>query len=127
MQTTTPEKAEQVSLLDLLGSIGNISDGYSSEDIEKAINKLIEAKHFAKKREKVEQERAEQEEKKRIAREEKERHDAHVQEVTCMDLPMDWENVFNEDTGKARAPVCLTPRYFGSRRGSLLLKVLLTL
>ena len=29
--------------------------------------------------------------------EEKSRRRAHIQEVTSMDLPMDWENVFNAD------------------------------
>ena len=33
----------------------------------------------------------------RKAREEKERTEAHVREVTCMDLPLDWDNIFNSD------------------------------
>ena len=42
-------------------------------------------------------EKREREEAARKAREEKERKEAHIQEVTCMDLPLDWNNVFNSD------------------------------
>lgn len=46
----------------------------------------------AKKRQQEERERRERE-----AREEKERKEAHIREVTSMDLPLDWENVFDQD------------------------------
>ena len=56
----------QLTLFDILGLAGNIEGNYSSKEIEEAIHKLREAKHYAKKRE-------EKEEAERKAREEKER------------------------------------------------------
>ena len=76
----------QLTLFDILGLAGNIEGNYSSKEIEEAIHKLREAKHYAEKRE-------EKEEAERKAREEKERKDAHVREVTCMDLPLDWDKI----------------------------------
>ena len=87
----------QLTLFDILGLAGNIEGNYSSKEIEEAIYKLREAKHYAEKREEKERIRKEKEEAERKAREEKERKDAHVREVTCMDLPLDWDNVFNSD------------------------------
>ncbi len=87
----------QLTLFDILGLAGNIEGNYSSKEIEEAIYKLREAKHYAEKREEKERIRKEKEEAERKAREEKERKDAHVREVTCMDLPLDWDNIFNSD------------------------------
>lgn len=96
-KTNQQESFEQLSLFDLPGFLSVGGKQYSSEDIQRVIDKLNEAKHFAKKREKEEQRRKEQEEKKRREQEEKERKKAHVREVTSMDLPMDWENAFDAD------------------------------
>lgn len=76
-----------------MGLAGNIEGNYSSKEIEEAIHKLREAKHYAEKREEKERIRKEKEEAERKAREEKERKDAHVREVTCMDLPLDWDKI----------------------------------
>lgn len=70
---------------------------FSSDEIGKTIDKLREAEHFARKREKEEQRQKEWEIREQKEREEKERHDAHVREVTCMDLPLDWNNLFDND------------------------------
>ena len=95
--STKEGKYEQLTLFDLMGIAKNIDKRYSADEIEKVIDKLREAKYFAKKREEAEQRRKEQEEKERRQREEKARKDAHVQEVTSMDLPLDWNNLFNSD------------------------------
>lgn len=44
-----------------------------------------------------ERQRKKQEERERREKEKRERKEAHVKEVTCMDLPVDWENIFNTD------------------------------
>lgn len=87
----------QLSLFDILGLAGNIDSQYSSDEIEEVIGKLRAAKRIAEKHEENERRRREKEEAERKAREEKERKDAHVREVTCMDLPLDWNNIFNSD------------------------------
>ena len=87
----------QLSLFDILRLAGNIESQYSSDEIEEVIGKLRAAKRIAEKHEENERRRREKEEAERKAREEKERKDAHVREVTCMDLPLDWENAFNQD------------------------------
>ena len=77
--------------------LDNTENTLSSDDISKIIDKLSDAKRKkesieAKKRRQEERERRERE-----AREAKERKEAHIREVTSMDLPLDWENVFNQD------------------------------
>lgn len=87
----------QLSLFDILGLAGNIDSKYSSDEIEEVIGKLRAAKRTAEKHEENERRRREKEELERKAREEKEKKEAHIREVTCMDLPLDWENAFNQD------------------------------
>lgn len=91
------EESGQVSLFDILKIAGDIEEKYSVKEIREAIEKLSKAKHFAKKREEAEHRLKEREEEERKAREDKERKEAHVKKVTCMDLPLDWNNVFNSD------------------------------
>ena len=84
----------QLSLLDMLTGVdGN----FSSAEIEAAIDKLRKAKLAAERREELEEYRKEKREAARKAAEEKAKKEAHVREVTCMDLPLDWENAFNRD------------------------------
>lgn len=87
----------QLSLFDILGLVGNIDSKYSSDEIEEVIGKLRAAKRTAEKHEENERRHREKEELERKAREEKEKKEAHIREVTCMDLPFDWENAFNQD------------------------------
>ena len=87
----------QLSLFDILGLAGNIDSKYSSDEIEEVIGKLRAAKRTAEKHEENERRRREKEESERKSREEKERKEAHIREVTCMDLPLDWNNIFNSD------------------------------
>lgn len=87
----------QLSLFDILGLAGNIDSKYSSDEIEEVIGKLRAAKRTAEKHEENEHRHREKEELERKAREKKEKKEAHIREVTCMDLPFDWENAFNQD------------------------------
>lgn len=87
----------QLSLFDILRLAGNIESQYSSDEIEEVIGKLRAAKRIAEKHEENERRRREKEEAERKAREAKERKESHIREVTSMDLPLDWENAFNQD------------------------------
>lgn len=92
-----PDNFEQMSIFGIMNLLDNTENTLSSDDISKIIDKLSDAKRKkesieAKKRRQEERERRERE-----AREAKERKEAHIREVTSMDLPLDWENVFNQD------------------------------
>ena len=88
---------ENNTLFDILKNAGVISLNYSAREIGEVIAKLNTEKYYAQKREDEELRRKAQEERERREKEEKAKWEAHVQEVTCMDLPLDWENVFNSD------------------------------
>lgn len=87
---------EPISYFDVWKEIKDISN-CTAEDIAKAIKKLRQARYEVKKREEEERQRKKQEERERREKEKRERKEAHVKEVTCMDLPVDWENIFNTD------------------------------
>ena len=92
-----PDNFEQMSIFRIMNLLDDPENIFSSEDISKIIDKLSDAKRKkesieAKKRQQEERERRERE-----AREAKERKEAHIREVTSMDLPLDWENVFDQD------------------------------
>lgn len=84
---------EQLTLDDIFKKV-LLSDSVSSEDISKIIVELQKAKQKAKKREKT----LIIEEQKRREREAQAEKEAHIKEVTCMDLPLDWENAFTGDS-----------------------------
>lgn len=86
----------QLSIFDIFGIEGKIDD-LTSEDLGRAISELQKAQNNARQREEKERIRKEKEEAERKAREGKERKEAHIREVTCMDLPLDWNNIFNSD------------------------------
>lgn len=90
------KKLEQLSIWDVLRMSNADGADFSSKELEAAIGKLQEWQTRARYREKKEENRK-REEAERKAREEKERKEAHIREVTCMDLPLDWNNVFNAD------------------------------
>ncbi len=87
----------QKDLLDELDIADDISGIFSQDELEKMIDKLNTAGQsgFSFRYDRI----------KRMLRkdilqrieEEKKRNEAHVQEVTCMDLPLDWDNIFNSD------------------------------
>lgn len=80
---------EQFTLDDLLKMTGGAGNAPSSKELASAISKLMELQAKIELREKEERERK--------AREAQEKQEAHIREVTCMDLPLDWENLFNSD------------------------------
>lgn len=88
---------EQMSIADILNMSNDAGNILSSKELEAAIDKLQEWQARAKYREKAEKQKREREERERKAREEQEKKEAHIREVTCMDLPLDWENIFNSD------------------------------
>lgn len=94
MEGTVTLKA---SVFDVLGLSGDICEKFSSEELKEAIRVLKRAKQLAEKREIDERRRTEREDAERKAREEKERKEAHIKEVTSIDLPLDWNNVFDND------------------------------
>lgn len=88
----------QVSLFQILKLLDDRENALSSRDLSKIIDKLSSVKYKqeiyeAKKRQKEKRERREREIQK--AREQKE---AHIKKATSMELPLDWKNVFNNDS-----------------------------
>lgn len=80
-----------------VAAITKMAQELSSEDLEKAIKKLTKAMNRAKQREEEERRRKEEEERIRLEQEEKRRKEEHILEVTSMDLPLDWNNLFDSD------------------------------
>lgn len=87
---------DRLSHFDILGIAGKIED-LSTKDLARVISELQRAQNVAWLREERERVRKAKEEAERKAREENERKEAHVREVTCMDLPLDWNNRFSSD------------------------------
>lgn len=82
---------------DLIADLQKDGASVSSSEITEVIKKLITTRKRVEKREEEERRRKEKEEAERKAKEEREQKDAHIKEVTSMDLPLDWENVFLGD------------------------------
>lgn len=92
-----PDILEQMSIFQIMNLLDDPENTFSSEDISKIIDKLSGVK---RKKEAIETKKRQQEERERRereAREAKERKESHIREVTSMDLPLDWENAFNQD------------------------------
>ena len=89
----------QVSLFDdLLNQLNAAGQQISSSDITSVINQLLKAREQAKKREDQQRKKEAKEAARKKAEEEKRRQEEHIQAVTSMDLPMDWENLFSGDS-----------------------------
>lgn len=78
---------EQISILKILDQLGR-KNTIDSKDISDVIDELSNIKH---KKERIEEEKRQEEEKKLQEKE------AHIREVTSMDLPLDWNNIFDQD------------------------------
>lgn len=88
----------QLSLFDdFIGELKKDGVSVSSSDITELIKKLTTARDSVKRREDKERSRRAKEEAQRKAEEERLRKEQHIQEVTSMDLPLDWENAFSND------------------------------
>lgn len=97
-QKTRFNESVQLSLFDdLIADLQKDGAAISSSEITEVIKKLITARNDVEKREEKERRRREKEEAERKAEEERMRKEAHIQKVTCMDLPLDWENAFAGD------------------------------
>ena len=97
-QKTRFNESVQLSLFDdLIADLQKDGAAISSSEITEVIKKLITARDDVEKREEKERRRREKEEAERKAEKERMRKEAHIQEVTCMDLPLDWENAFAGD------------------------------
>lgn len=92
---TTLNFANNEDLLsEIKGWVEKLEEGLSSKELNKVISKMQKTSNRIHNRERAEQKRKEEEEKARLEQEKLEKEQAHVEEVTCMDLPLDWENVF---------------------------------
>lgn len=88
----------QLSLLDdFIQSLKKEGTRFSSDELSAVINELDIMQHRAQRREADERRRQEKLEAKRRAEEEKAQKEAHIREVTSMDLPLDWDNAFSGD------------------------------
>lgn len=94
---TDKEANDQLTIFDIFEIAGDIDRKYTVSEIDKAIKKLRDAKRVAQKREADERRRKEKEKYAQREKEERERKEVLIREVTCMDLPLDWDNIFNSD------------------------------
>ena len=85
-------KEAQLSIEEFFKELSNKKD-ISSIDVLNAISELSKAHTQLKKKEEYEEKQRKIEEKKRLEEREKER----IDNVTSMDLPLDYENVFGDD------------------------------
>ena len=72
----------------------NLNKELGSQELTELIKALQEKRDKTRKKEQYEEKRREEERKKKEAEERAKR----IQEATCMDLPLDWENVYDEIT-----------------------------
>jgi N12 class adenine-specific DNA methylase len=92
------EEEGQLSLFDELSRL--LHEGappLSAKEMTRLMSDLGRARDEARRREAEERKRRKQEEEKRRIEQEKQKWAAHVEEVTCMDLPLDWENLMAAD------------------------------
>ncbi|MBQ0084336.1 MAG: DEAD/DEAH box helicase family protein, partial [Clostridiales bacterium] len=92
-----PDIFEQMSVFQMMDLLDDTESTFTSEDISKIIDKLSAAKREKEAIEAKKRQQEKLEKLKREAREAKKRNEAHIKEVTSMDLPLDWENAFNQD------------------------------
>ena len=88
---------EQMTFSGVISSSKDELSEISSSDLEMAIKKLLSAKIDAEKRENKERLNKEKAERDQKEQENLQKREEHIQKVTCMDLPLDWKNIFNED------------------------------
>lgn len=88
---------EQLTLFDILNSSVDALTEMPASDLEAAIEKLRKAKRLSAEKRESEHRRREEEERARREREEREKKEAHVRKVTCMELPLDWNNAYFAD------------------------------
>ena len=82
-------------LIEKLATAG--SSTASSSELTRLIDHLIATREKTIKKEEDERRRNEEAEAKRRLKEERDQYDAHIEQITSMDLPLDWENIFSND------------------------------
>lgn len=98
MRKTNDNTYVQTSLFDDLMDVLKKNGQASSAAIANAIEKLKKAKQSAQKREQEARQRQREQEEQQKKLEERKKQDEHIRQVTSMDLPLDWENLFAGDT-----------------------------
>ncbi len=91
------EPDDLITLFDLLEMAEKLDGQSSSREIGDMIARLQEKYQDAVRREEAEERKAQEEKKRRKEDEERRQHEIYVEEVTSMDLPLDWNNVFDSD------------------------------
>lgn len=95
----TSRDSAQLSIFDdLLAQLNHAGGKISSDQITAVIGKLTSARDRAQKREAQERKQKAEQEAAQKRLEEQARKTAHIKEVTSMDLPLDWENLFAGDS-----------------------------
>ena len=97
MSKTDNQIKLQLSIDDIIGKMQSKSVDYSANDISRMIEKLKKIRVQALQREEERRHKEELLKKKQKEQEERKRRKKHIEEVTSMELPLDWENVFNSD------------------------------
>ena len=95
IEQNTEQQHSFEQLIEKLAAAG--SSTASSSELTRLIDHLIATREKMIKKEEDERRRNEEAEAKRRLKEERDKYDAHIEEVTSMDLPLDWENVFSND------------------------------
>lgn len=101
MEKKKPEyTAEQIAGFErILERIARGEDAdISSKELTEIINRLISTRDMTAKKEEENRRRKEELEAKRKAEEARKQYEDHINQVTSMDLPMDWENIFSTDS-----------------------------
>ena len=97
MSKTDNQIKLQLSIDDIISKMQSKSADYSANDISRMIEKLKKMRVQALQREEERRHKEELLKKKQKEQEERKRRKKHIEEVTSMELPLDWENVFNSD------------------------------
>lgn len=89
---------EELSFDDLMRIAEDPTSEISSDELTKLINEIVDLQLAVKEKEHKEKERIKREKLEKKKREAELRRKEHVAEVTSMDLPLDFENIFNTDS-----------------------------
>lgn len=87
----------QLSIFDMLKIPSDIDKTYSPSEINAVVLQLLDAQKRAEKREREEKKIREAKEREERLRVEREKQEKHVQEVTCMDLPLPLQTCKRSD------------------------------
>lgn len=96
-KTDKDNDSQQIDLFDYFSMLENALNGQPSDKLTNAVSKLKTAVKKASWQEKVEKVKQEQEKKQQKEKEEQQNQQEHIQQVTSMELPLDWSNLFDTD------------------------------